>query len=160
MKTYKLAILIGGIIFSAIFPTWAAPKGKGIPMSPCDGSGGWGAECAYNSVFKIENMAQIGGEVASIDTFTPEPKMTEGQLIKIRDGKEIITVHLGPVWYLKNQDLKIQASDKVDVKGAKVVFNGSPVIVAAEVAKGDQVLVLRDSAGRPLWSGWRRKTVP
>jgi hypothetical protein len=72
-------------------------------------------------------------------------------------GKETISVHLGPSWYLENQDVKIEPKDKVEVKGSKITFGGKPAIIAEEVKKGDEVLKLRDDSGFPVWSGWRRR---
>jgi hypothetical protein len=46
--------------------------------------------------------------------------------------------------------------DKIEVKGSRVTISGKPAIIAAEVKKGDTILVLRDSAGIPAWAGWRR----
>jgi thiosulfate/3-mercaptopyruvate sulfurtransferase len=44
------------------------------------------------------------------------------------------------------------------IPGAVDVFYGSwavkPVVLAAEVKKGGKVLVLRDTAGVPVWAGW------
>lgn len=34
---------------------------------------------------------------------------------------------------------------------------GKPALVAAEVKKGGEVLVLRDANGFPAWGGWRRR---
>ena len=45
--------------------------------------------------------------------------------------------------------MKIEPKDKVEVKGAKTTFAGKPVIIAAEVKKGDEVLKLRDDSGFP-----------
>jgi hypothetical protein len=75
----------------------------------------------------------------------------------LKTDKETLSVHLGPVWYLENQDIKIEAKDKIEVKGSKITFEGKPAIIAAEVRKGDDVLKLRDEAGFPSWSGWRRR---
>ncbi len=72
------------------------------------------------------------------------------------DGEQI-SVHLGPAFYLENQDVKIEPRDKVEVRGSRVMFEGKPAIIAAEVKKGDEVLRLRDDNGFPMWSGWRRK---
>jgi hypothetical protein len=68
-----------------------------------------------------------------------------------------MSVHLGPAFYLENQDVKIEPKDKVEVKGSRVTFGGKPAIIAAEVKKGDEVLKLRDENGFPMWSGWRRR---
>jgi hypothetical protein len=62
----------------------------------------------------------------------------------------------GPEWYIERQDVKLEKGDKIEVKGSRIIFNGKPAIVAAELKKGDSVLVLRDSAGVPAWAGWRR----
>jgi len=63
---------------------------------------------------------------------------------------------LGPQWYLENQDVKIEPTDKVEIKGSRVTMQGQPALIVAEVKKGDEVLKLRDDAGIPLWAGWRK----
>ncbi|MGE4133852.1 MAG: DNA-binding protein [Bdellovibrionales bacterium] len=135
----------------------AAQAGKGQKLTPCDGSGGWGSECAYNRIFVVKDMTQMAGEVVSVDTFVPQSKMTEGVLLKVKSGKDMMTVHLGPKWYIDNQDIRIAPADQIEVRGSKIHFDGAPAIVAAEVIKGDKSLYLRDDQGRPVWSGWRQK---
>ncbi len=64
---------------------------------------------------------------------------------------------MGPGWFIENQDIKIEPKDKVEVKGSRITFEGTPAIIAAEVKKGDDILILRDENGFPAWSGWRRR---
>ena len=52
------------------------------------------------------------------------------------------------------KDVKIEPKDKVEIKGSRVTMQGQPVLIAAEVKKGDETLKLRDDAGIPLWAGW------
>ena len=68
-----------------------------------------------------------------------------------------VSVHLGPGWYIENQDIKLEPKDRVEVKGSLINFGGKPAIIAAEVTKGEQMLKLRDENGFPVWSGWRRR---
>lgn len=75
----------------------------------------------------------------------------------VKTEKETIDVHLGPGWYIENQDVKIMPADKVEVKGSRITFQGKPVIIAAEVKKGEETLKLRDENGFPVWAGWRRR---
>ena len=75
-------------------------------------------------------------------------------VVKKEGGDEL--VHLGPAWYVENQDTRIAKGDRVEVEGSRVTLGGSPVILAARVHKGDQVLQLRDETGFPVWAGWRR----
>jgi len=37
-----------------------------------------------------------------------------------------------------------------------IYFAGKPAIIAGEIKKGGNVLVLRDDNGVPVWAGWRR----
>jgi hypothetical protein len=99
----------------------------------------------------------ISGEVTVVDRITPVKGMSGGVHMNVKTDKETISVHLGPSWYLENQDVKIAAKDKVEVKGARTTFAGKPAIIATEVKKGDEVLKLRDDSGFPVWSGWRRR---
>ena len=121
------------------------------------GSGGWGPEGPYNRMYDSKSVETVTGEVISVSRMTPRKGMSGGLHMDVKTDKETISVHLGPSWYLENQDVKIEAKDKVEVKGSRITFGGKPAIIAAEVKKGEQVLKLRDDNGFPAWSGWRRR---
>ena len=82
--------------------------------------------------------------------------MTAGVHVLLKTDAGEIPVHLGPAWYVERQDVKLEPGDTIQVKGARVTFQGKPAIIAAEVKKGDETLRLRNDAGVPVWSGWRR----
>jgi len=131
-----------------------AQRGPGMTWRD---SGGWGPGSQYNRMYDPKTMETLSGEVTSVDRITPGKGMTGGIHMNVKTDKETISVHLGPSWYIENQDVKIASKDKVEVKGARVTFAGKPAIIAAEVKKGDEVLKLRDDSGFPAWSGWRRR---
>jgi len=121
------------------------------------GSGGWGQGTAYSKMYDPKTVETISGEVVKIDTITPLKGMSAGIHMSMKTDKGEISVHLGPGYFIENQDVKIAAKDKVEVKGSRITFGGKPAIIAAEVKKGDEVLKLRDDSGFPVWSGWRRR---
>jgi hypothetical protein len=82
--------------------------------------------------------------------------MSSGVHLVLKTGTGEVSVHLGPQWYLENQDVKIEPKDKLEIKGSRVTMDGKPALIAAEIKKGDGVLRLRDEAGVPMWAGWRR----
>jgi hypothetical protein len=82
--------------------------------------------------------------------------MTAGVHVLLKTDAGEIPVHLGPAWYVERQDVKLEPGDTIQVKGARVTFQGKPAIIAAEVKKGDETLRLRSDAGVPVWSRWRR----
>jgi hypothetical protein len=121
------------------------------------GSGGWGPGSQYNRMYDPKTSETISGEVTRVDRITPAKGMSGGIHMLVKTDKETISVHLGPSWFLENQDVKIEPKDKIEVKGSRITFGGKPAIIAAELKKGDEVLKLRDDNGFPLWSGWRRR---
>lgn len=154
MKKLGLVLFAGTVaILLAALSSYAQPR----PGMMWRGSGGWGPGTPYNKMYDPKAVETISGEVTSIDRITPNKGMAAGIHMNVKTDKETVSVHLGPSWYLENQDVKIEPKDKVEVKGSKVTFAGKPAILAAEVKKGDEVLKLRDDNGFPVWSGWRRR---
>jgi hypothetical protein len=153
----KNIVVLAAIAVAALFlaaTDCLAQRGSGMMGR---GSGGWGPASQYNRFYDPKTIETIAGEVAKVDRITPAKGMRGGIHLLVKTDKETISVHLGPSWYLENQDVKIEAKDKVEVKGSRITFGGKPAIIAAEVKKGDEVLKLRDDNGFPVWSGWRRR---
>ncbi|MBI3949992.1 MAG: DNA-binding protein [Acidobacteria bacterium] len=121
------------------------------------GSGGWGMGTQYGRMYDPKTVETIRGEVVSVGRTTPMKGMYYGIHLMVKTDKETISVHLGPGWYIENQDIKIEPKDKVEVKGSRITFEGKPAIIAAEVKRGEELLRLRDESGFPGWSGWRRR---
>jgi len=154
MKKTILILSIGAIALLLV-SAWAYAQPR--PGMMWRGSGGWGPGTPYNRMYDPKAVETISGEVISIDRITPNKGMTAGIRMNVKTDKETVSVHLGPSWYLENQDVKIEPRDKVEVKGARATFAGKPALIAAELKKGEEVLKLRDEGGFPVWSGWRRR---
>ena len=58
---------------------------------------------------------------------------------------------------MEKQTVKIEAGDAVTVTGSRVTMNGKPVIIAAQVKKGNETLKLRNDNGVPVWSARGRR---
>jgi len=121
------------------------------------GSQGWGRGSDYARLYDAKTVETIKGEVVSVQTFTPARGMGHGVHLQLKTDKETLPVHLGPAWFIENQDTKIEAKDVVEVRGSRITFEGKPALIAAEVKKGDETLQLRDRDGYPAWAGWRRR---
>ncbi len=120
--------------------------------------GGWGMEGSYGRMYDPATVETISGEVVDVGQVIPRKGMSRGFHLGLRgvDGK-MISVHLGPAWFIENQEIIIEPGDMVDVRGSRIIFDGQPAIIAQEVGMGEDVLKLRDENGYPVWRGWRRR---
>lgn len=149
-------IFIVFIVFSIVTLGLAAESFAQRGTMKWKGSGGWGPQTPYNRMYDPAKVETVSGTVESVATVVPMKGMYAATALTVKTDKETISVHLGPEWYIGRLDTKIAKGDAIEVKGSRVTFGDKPAIIAAEVKKGDNVLVLRDSTGTPAWSGWRR----
>lgn len=126
------------------------------PWQGWRGSGGWGMGSQYQRMYNPATVETLSGTVESVDKVTPMKGMHSGVHVMLKTDKEMVSIHLGPEWYVERLDMKIEKGDTIGVKGSRVTFAGKPAIIASEVKKGDITLVLRDNNGFPAWAGWRR----
>ncbi|RJP25899.1 MAG: DNA-binding protein [Candidatus Abyssobacteria bacterium SURF_5] len=120
--------------------------------------GCWGRADRYNRLYDPDTVVTVSGTVTDIDYFQPSAGMAEGVHLFLRQPDGTPTeVHLGPRWYIENQDISIDEGDFVEVTGSRIMFEGEPVVIASSLRMDGQVLRLRDRQGYPLWAGWRRE---
>ncbi len=72
--------------------------------------------------------------------------------LTLKTADKTTDIHLGPAAFLKERGCEFTKGDQVEVTGSKVSYHGSEAIIAREVKKGGQTLVLRDAQGIPAWS--------
>jgi DNA/RNA endonuclease YhcR with UshA esterase domain len=70
--------------------------------------------------------------------------------LKLADGKTI-EVHVATTQFLKAYELIFKSGDQVEVTGSKVKFQGVDTIFAREIKRGNEIMVLRDKGGQPVW---------
>jgi hypothetical protein len=108
----------------------------------------------YKHIYNTSTVETITGEVQSVDFYSYNKSSAYGGVhITVKTEKETITVHVGPSWYLDDNNFTINLNDKIEVKGSRVKWDSSDVIIAANIKIGDKSLTLRDDDGVPLWSG-------
>lgn len=136
-----LSVLIGTLIVTT---GWAQKRGgQGIQKQ------------MYSREYNTNTVETIEGEVMEI-IYNPSRKnaaMT-GVHMMVKTTSETIPVHLGPVWYLEQQD-KINKGDNITVTGSRITYDDKPALVAATIKREQMTLQLRDRNGYPAWRGWR-----
>ena len=119
--------------------------------------GGWGRRGVYQRLYNPDTVKTLSGEVEALEYFAPQEGMRQGVHLQLKTDGKTLLIHLGPRWFLDNQDVQIEKGDQIEVKGSLITYKDKPAIIAAEIEKGDDVLQLRDENGFPQWAGWRRR---
>lgn len=157
MHKRSRSLRILGCVCGSLLLTTIASAQPGGPWRWRGGEGGgWGPGGQYGRLYTPQTVETISGEVVKVERMTPRRGMSGGVHVLLQTATETVSVHLGPRWFLENQDMPLALQDQVEVRGSRITFDGKPAIIAAEVKKGDHTLKLRDEQGIPVWSGWRR----
>lgn len=152
----KRLIVILGLLLSVLAFT-AFEGHTATKLKTWTGSRGWGAEAPYVRLFNPKTVETVEGIATAVQRFIPGRGMSAGVHVLVRVGIDVVDVHLGPEWFIENQDITIQPKDQLEIKGSRVHFRGQPAIIASEVRKGENVLKLRDGEGLPVWAAWRHR---
>lgn len=114
----------------------------------------------YLRLFDPKTVVTVDGEVTKVERV--EHKMMGMFAVEatVKTADTTYTVHLGPAWFIENQELTLAAGDKIALTGSKITLRGAPTMIAAEVKRGDETLKLREKDGMPVWVAWRRRGAP
>ena len=107
------------------------------------------------TLYDVWTVETLRGEVLRVDRMEMEGKETVGIHVQLRTNKETVVVRLGPDWFIDDQPMSIRIGDVLEVKGSRVTLRGASAILAAEVRRGRDRILLRDNTGKPLWRGQR-----
>jgi hypothetical protein len=97
-------------------------------------------------------VESVRGEVTAVET-TVQGGHGPGVHVKLATASGPLAVRLGPAWYLDEQKLVPKMGDVLEITGSRVTVAGEPLIIAAQVKRGDLTVTLRDASGVPLWRG-------
>ncbi|UCF91493.1 MAG: hypothetical protein JSW39_25005 [Desulfobacterales bacterium] len=115
---------------------------------------GWGEEDPYNQYYDVKEFEKFRGWVVQVKEVVPLPGMSPGVALDVRDGSEVIEVHLCPTWFAQPGDIGIKKGDRVKLKGCWAEIDGKDVFMASKVKKGEifEFKVRLTKNGKPFWT--------
>jgi hypothetical protein len=145
--------------------TTPAAAEKITPMRKTAGAmmpmmGGWHHYSPYGQLYFQGKEITLEGEILRIGPVTPMPQMMQGIELQLKTEQGQTAIHLGPSWYIEQQDLTLKIGDKVKVSGRSIGVGTETIVLAAQVQKGAEILTLRDKEGFPYWAGMRMRAMP
>ncbi|HSM92889.1 MAG TPA: hypothetical protein VLT47_08350 [Anaeromyxobacteraceae bacterium] len=72
--------------------------------------------------------------------------------LRLRTADGLLQIRVAPDWWVAERKLAFAAGQTLDVKGSRVTFSGEPAVVAGEIVRGGERIVLRDAAGKAAWT--------
>ena len=81
------------------------------------------------------------------------PKASEKDVVHllVKSGTDTVDVYLCPKSFLDDMGVSFGKGDEIAMTGSKVRQGEADLILAREVVKGTDTLVLRDEKGNPVW---------
>lgn len=141
------------VVAVALIPCNSPAQSRGMGQS----GRGWGHGSPYERMYDTQTVETISGVVESISTFSPTTGSAKGVHLLLKSDREMISVHLGPSWFIDNLEPKLSPGIRVEIKGSRITFDGKPAIIAAEIRRDHEMLTLRNANGIPVWSGWKKQ---
>ncbi len=94
----------------------------------------------------------------TVDEVKLPPKGSEKEPVHllVKNGTDTVDVYLCPKSFLADMGVSFSKGDAIALTGSKVKQAGADLILAREVVKGNDTLVLRDEKGSPVWNWGRR----
>ncbi len=126
----------------------AAPALAQMSPDPSSGSDQFRQGSQYNQ----GTETTLEGTVVSVNPQTPT-----GQHVILDTSQGQYDVHLGPQWFLQQQQASLQPGERIQVTGSEQTINGQPSLIARQVTENGNTITLRTNSGIPLWSGASRR---
>ncbi|PYY10846.1 MAG: hypothetical protein DMG69_05510 [Acidobacteria bacterium] len=112
------------------------------------------ANTANTPRYDLKTEAKMKGIVEELKLPAKEREKEAAHLL-LKNGTDTLDVYLCPKAFLDDLGVSFKKGDEINLTGSKVKQGAADLILAREVVKGSDTLVLRDDKGIPVWN-WRR----
>lgn len=82
----------------------------------------------------------------------PKGQEKEAAHLLMKNGDDMIDIYLCPKSFMDDMGVTFSKGDAIAFTGSKVKQDGADLILAREVVKGQDTLILRDDKGNPVWN--------
>ena len=72
-------------------------------------------------------------------------------VLVVKNGDDTVQIYVCPKAFQEEVGMTFGKGDEVAVTGSKIKQEGSDVILARELVKGTDTILLRDEKGKPVW---------
>jgi hypothetical protein len=117
---------------------------------------GWEEGSPYNQLYNVKEFEYFRAWVVGFKEEPPMPGMSPATIMVVKDGDDLIDVHICPTWFAKPEEVGVRKGDRVKIKGIWAEVDGKDVFMASKVKKGDsdvfEFKVRLTKNGKPFWT--------
>jgi DNA/RNA endonuclease YhcR with UshA esterase domain len=74
--------------------------------------------------------------------------------LTLKTDKGSLDVVIAPEKFLKEMEITFAKGDALEVLGSQVASGEATVLLAREVTRSGEIMMMRDETGKPVWVGW------
>jgi hypothetical protein len=104
--------------------------------------------------YDVHTETKMRGTVEEVK-LPPKGSEKEAAHLLVKTGTDTIDVYLCPKSFLDDMGVSFGKGDEIAITGSKVKQGEADLVLAREIVKGTDTLVLRDEKGNPVWSSRR-----
>ena len=112
---------------------------------------GFSAAQAHPPKYDPATETKMKGVVEELK-LPPKGQEKEAAHLLMKNGDDMIDIYLCPKSFIDDMGVTFSKGDAIAFTGSKVKQDGADLILAREVVKGQDTLVLRDDRGNPVWN--------
>ena len=109
------------------------------------------AHAASPPKYDIHAETKMKGTIEELKLSTKGSEKEIAHML-LNDGTATFDIYLCPNSFLQDMGITFKKGDEIALTGSKVKQAESELVLAREVVKGTDTLVLRDAKGSPVWS--------
>jgi hypothetical protein len=102
---------------------------------------------AYNPATEVT----VSGSVVETREFFCPIGDDQGIHVVLHTPQSVMLVHVAPARFLRAQEFQFHQGEQLEVVGVGLNFQQQDAMLAREITRGNEVLIVRDHQGRPLW---------
>jgi len=100
--------------------------------------------------YDISTETKMKGTIEEI-ALPPKENGKEVAHLVLKTGTDTADVYLCPGSFLDDMGVSFSKGDEITLTGSKIKEGDADLILAREIVRGTDTLVLRDAKGKPVW---------
>jgi hypothetical protein len=101
--------------------------------------------------YDVQTETKMKGTVEDVK-MPPDGNAKAAVHLLVKNGADTVDVYLCPKSFLDEMGVTFAKGEEISLTGSKVKQGDTDLVLAREVVKGTDSLVLRDDKGKPVWS--------